>query len=80
MRSIAIALTLMFAGTLFVAGSAEARQNSYRGVGGSNETWKGVAQNPWQNPNCYIYSAKIKWYVWRCGPPYPEGFAKPGDQ
>ena len=72
MRSIAIALTLMFVATLVDLGPAEARRTN-------RESWTGNAQNPWAFTNCFIYSGKIKWYVWICGKPYPDGFATPDD-
>lgn len=41
-------------------------------IGGGQQAWgAGVDQNPEDYPNCSVWSARERTYVWICGPPYP---------
>lgn len=73
-RSAAVAVIAAVA-AVFVAGDAFAHKSKgYKSNSATNQrAWgAGVNQNPWNFPNCFVWSPRHRYWVWICGPPYPK--------
>jgi len=75
MRRLATFLLVLSALSFAAAGAATAHGDHHhhysRSYGSNNRAWLGHGENPWSRPNCFLWSPKIKYWVWICGPPYP---------
>jgi hypothetical protein len=70
------ATLLLIVGTMAfaAAGAATAHDDDHhhsQSYGTNNRAWLGHGDNPWSRPNCFLWSPKVQYWVWICGPPYP---------
>jgi len=75
MRRLGTFLVVLSALSFAAAGVAAAHGDHHRhsrSYGSNNRAWLGHGENPWSRPNCFLWSPKIKYWVWICGPPYPK--------
>lgn len=72
MRRLAAAVAVTVAMGFVIAEPAFAK--NYNSNRTQQRAWVGGTQNPYDFPNCYMWSPRYRNYVWICGAPYPSGF------
>lgn len=72
MRRLSTLFVILGTMAFAVPGSATAHGHHNNHSYGTNQrVWMGHGENPWSRPNCFLWSPKVRYWVWICGPPYP---------
>ncbi len=72
-----VIIAALVASTLIAVGPLLAYNQSYNSRSRQNPWGSDLDTNPWNFPNCFVWSTKHHNYFWLCGKPYPPGFAHP---
>lgn len=74
MRNFAAVTAVAVAAAFLLAGAlpADAKSKSHPSNATNQRAWgSGIERNPWDYPNCFVWSPLHRYWVWICGPPYP---------